>query len=161
MAQASERLQKLQKQQQQQNEIAFLNALATFKKSASDLLTAWLRADHTGDYFNADYPFNKSFDEVINDISKWEDTQNNVGFSGEAINPASNFINSILEEESKKFPKEIRADVDFSNNPHGRFQIIITNMQDEVLGNYYYDNEDERHTDFYKLEDVFEVEYFN
>ena len=158
MTQASERLQKLQKQQQQQNEAAFLNALSTFHKSANDLLAAWLRADHTGDYFNADYPFPKCFSEVIDDIKKWKDTQNNVGFSGEAIKPASTFINSILEEERKDFPKNIEVTIETSNNPHGNYEMNVI-AEDEILARYWYDTREEAQQDADKLEDFFEVTF--
>ena len=153
----SDRLQQQLKQQQQQNETAFLNALATFKNSANDLLTAWLRADHTGDYFSSDYPFKESFETVVQNISQWLETQENTGFNGES-KPESKFHNSILEAESKTFPKQIEVTTGTSNNPHGRYELAVVG-KGEVLGVYYYDHLDQCEADGFELEKYFEVTF--
>lgn len=59
----------------------FLQALAEFTHAAVALTAAWEREDredHTGDFFAEAYPFEKSFDEVVNDIITWLDKQREV-----------------------------------------------------------------------------------
>jgi hypothetical protein len=62
-----------------QNEIAFLNSLISFRNAANKLLETWHQADHTGDYFNADYPFKEDFETVVRNINTWMETQSNTG----------------------------------------------------------------------------------
>lgn len=53
----------------------FLLALKRFKDSAYDLSNAWDEADHTGDFYKEDYPFEKSLDDIVRNIHDWYDTQ--------------------------------------------------------------------------------------
>jgi hypothetical protein len=53
----------------------FIEKLIAFKNAAYGLLTIWEKLDHTGDYYAGKYPFDKSYDEVCNDISTWLEAQ--------------------------------------------------------------------------------------
>ena len=154
---ATERLNEFNRKQQQQNEIDFLNALKAFRDTARNLLDVWLKADHTGDYFNADYPFKDSFDSIVHSINDWHETQSNTGFSGE-LKPESKFENSILESESKNFPKVIDVTTETGRNPLGRFELVVINGED-LEGVFYYDDETERQKDIDTLENFFEVNF--
>lgn len=58
-----------------ENDDRFMTALETFKNAAVNLQGVWEEVDHTGDFYAQDYPFAKSFDEVVADILNWYETQ--------------------------------------------------------------------------------------
>lgn len=52
----------------------FNEKLSKFVEAGTDLLLQMQR-DHTGSFYNAGYPFSKSFAEVLEDFRKWYDVQ--------------------------------------------------------------------------------------
>lgn len=56
------------------------------------------------------------------------------------------FYNFILEADVKTFPKGVDVIIDFSNNPHGRYQLDV-NKGDEILGRYYYNSRKQAQSD--------------
>jgi hypothetical protein len=102
------------------------------------------------------------FFEADNTITKLEPQQVTVGNNKYTVYEmglgwvwqALSFNNDLLNQAIPKLPTNCKAEVDFSNNPLGRYSLTLTRAE-EIVDTFYYDDKDEA------KEDAENLEYYN